>query len=82
MEYDKAYFQKQLAEAEKKSAAQAPIFDGRLLDTIEALKEIIRDYEALDESGVCPDCDGTGLEFPSGGPREIVPACETCEGWG
>ena len=82
MEYDKAYFQKQLAEAEKKSASQAPIFDGRLLDTIEALKEIIRDYESLDESGVCSDCDGTGLEFPSGGPREIVPACETCGGWG
>jgi hypothetical protein len=37
-----------LVQMEKRSNAQAPIFDGRLLDNIEALREMIAESEEID----------------------------------
>ena len=39
------YFVQQLQAAIDKSATQAPYFDGRLLDTIEQLKNIIAEFD-------------------------------------
>ena len=44
--YDLEFFRGELRRAIKKSEAQAPIFDGRLLANIEALKDIIAEMEA------------------------------------